>query len=520
VADLSVNESVALFVQRAQAASPSFRLTEQNAPAVTNICARLDGLPLAIELAAARVKLFSPQKLLDRLESRLGLLKGGARDLPARQRTLRNTIDWSYKMLDGDEQQLFSRLAVFTSGRTLEAVEAVCSPGLSIDALDGLESLLNKSLINQGEGPGGEPRFVMLETIHEYAWERLIESGEEQDIRNLHLDYYRDLAEEMGPGYRQGNQLFLLEYTEAELGNLRAAFDWAMECDHVEAAARLISSIVYFLYYKDHNVEGYAWFRRVLPKIDQIPREQQIRFLYGYGRMAWVNGELEKSIPSRQKALALSRELGDRRNEGWSLTHLAISSINQPEEHDAAIVQCQEGLTILREVNDKPGIAQGLNNLGELFRASGDYGRARDLYEECLIVCRETGEIIREAMLYANLGFVAYQEGDYKRARDLAASSMRPMVEIGLKQLVLSGLAELAGSLAKLGEPKKATRLLGASDALMAEMGLDHQPSDLPEFVKYTANIKSQLDEATFDAAYTEGRAMTLEQAVAYALDE
>jgi non-specific serine/threonine protein kinase len=258
--DLFAYESVALFVQRAQAASPSFRLTEENVPAVTHICARLDGLPLAIELAAARVKLFGPQGLLERLENRLGLLKGGARDLPARQRTLRDTIDWSYNLLDEDERQLFPRLAAFTGGRSLEAVEGVCGPGLSIDALDGLESLLNKSLLYQEEGPGGEPRFIMLETIHEYASERLVESGEEQGIRDRHLQYYLSMAEEMEPCYRRHGQLLLLERTEAELGNLRAALDWAMEKRKIEAAARLISSLDYFLYYMDRFVEGYRWF--------------------------------------------------------------------------------------------------------------------------------------------------------------------------------------------------------------------------------------------------------------------
>jgi predicted ATPase/DNA-binding CsgD family transcriptional regulator len=173
VSDLFVYESMALLNHRARAASTHFRLTEENAPAVAAICLRLDGLPLAIELAAARIKLFSPQQMLERLESRLSLLTGGARDLPARQRTLRDSIDWSYNLLDEDEQRLFARLAVFTGGRTIGAVEAICTPGLPIDALDGLESLLNKSLLYQEEGPGGEPRFIMLETIHEYARERL-----------------------------------------------------------------------------------------------------------------------------------------------------------------------------------------------------------------------------------------------------------------------------------------------------------------------------------------------------------
>ncbi len=200
VSDLAASESVALFIQRAQAAQPTFRLTEDNATAVAGICIRLDGLPLAIELAAARIKIFNPQQLLERLESRLNMLTGGSRDLPARQQTLRSAIDWSYQLLNEGEQNLFARLGVFSGGRSIDAIETVCGPGLPLDALDGLESLVNKSLLFQVEGPNGEPRFAMLETIHEYTRERLAQSGELPSIRDRHLAYFLALARRDGTG--------------------------------------------------------------------------------------------------------------------------------------------------------------------------------------------------------------------------------------------------------------------------------------------------------------------------------
>lgn len=225
--DLAAYESVTLFVQRARAVSPGFLLTEENASAVAAICRHLDGLLLAIELAAARIKLFGPRLLLERLESRLQLLTSGARDLPARQRNLRDTIDWSYNLLGDGEQKLFAWLGAFTGGRAIEAVEAVFAPGLPINLLNALESLLNKSLLYQEEGRDGEPRFVKLETIHEYAAERLANSGVENEIRANHRAYFLAFAEEMEPGYRRHNQLILLEGTVAEKEKLRAASNWA-----------------------------------------------------------------------------------------------------------------------------------------------------------------------------------------------------------------------------------------------------------------------------------------------------
>jgi predicted ATPase/class 3 adenylate cyclase len=518
-AELSTNESVALFVQRAQAASPNFRLTEENARAVASICARLDGLPLAIELAAARIKLFSPAQILERLENRLGLLTHGSRDLPARQRTLRNTIDWSYNLLDGDERRLFARMGVFTGGRSLEAVETVCAPGLGIDALDGLESLINKSLLHQEEGPGGEPRFTMLETIHEYARERLSQSGEEQEVRVRHLNFFLSLAEAMEPGYRRSGQLLLLDRTEAELGNLRAAFEWAMEMEQVEAAARMISAVDYFLYYRDRFVEGYRWFKLVLDMRAAIPLEHQTRFLLAAGRLAWVNTEVSQSRKLYRKVLLLALDLKDRCNQGWSLINLAATSIGQLEEYAAAIELCQEGVAIFRELDGKPGIAQGLNILGELARAAGDYTTAGQVYEECMAVCQETGETFRETMTLSNLAFVATHEEDYARARNLLLSAIKRWREIGSLYGITTDLAFIAGPLARLGEPEKAARLLSASDALLAGMGFVPNQGDQHEIANYAADVRAQLDESTFEAAWAEGQAMTLDAAIAYALE-
>jgi tetratricopeptide (TPR) repeat protein len=296
--------------------------------------------------------------------------------------------------------------------------------------------------------------------------------------------------------------------------------EWAMENGKVKEAARMISSIDYFLYYKDRQVEGYRWFKRVLARSEAIPQVHQPRILLGAGRLAWVNSEASQSRNFFEKGLTLAQEMGDRRNEGWLLINLSTSLIDQPEEHEAAIRLCREGLMILREIDEKPGIAQGLNMLGELARATGDYARAGQMYEECIAVSQETGETFRQVMGLGNLAFVATHEEDYDRARNLLFSAIQRWRELGSWHGMTTGMAYLAGPLAGLGEPEKAARLLGASDALLAARGFDINLSDQHEYAKYVAEVKFQLDETTFEAAYAEGKAMTLEQAVAYALDD
>jgi ATP/maltotriose-dependent transcriptional regulator MalT len=329
----------------------------------------------------------------------------------------------------------------------------------------------------------------------------------------------------MEPGYRQRDQLLILARTEAEMGNLRAAFEWAMESGCLEAAARLVSAVDYFFRYKElHLVEGFRWFKRVLPQLEEIPPQRQVRLLVGAGRLAWVNGDISLSAQYNQKALAMARELGDRHSEAWLLCEIAISSSDRPEKYEESVNHCEEGLAIFQEMDDRPGVAYLLNIWGELARLAGDYDQAQKVYEESLTISRETGEIYRQFALEQNLSYIAYHKGDHEGARDLAASCLKLRLEAGEKPWEMpwpfNELFGIAGPLGMLGKPEKAARLLGASTALMDMVGSKYQPSDMPEVAKYIADVQELMDEVSFKAAWAEGEAMTMEEAIAHALSE
>ncbi len=519
--DLSSCESVSLFVQRAQAVSAGFQLTDEIVNAVARICRRLDGLPLAIELAAARIKLFSPLQLIERLDRRLDVLTGGTRDLPARQRTMRDTFDWSYGLLDEGEQCLLARLAVFNGGGTADSINSVCGPGLGTDALDGLESLLNKSLLYQVEGVRGEPRFMMLEIIREHAWERLVDSSEEKQMRDRHLDYFRALAEEMEPGYRQRNQLLLIDRTQSELVNLRAAFRWALDSGQVEAAARLVSSIQYFLSlrFSNNQVTGYRWLKWVLDRLEEVPLAFQGRTLRAAARLAFDNGDISEAKRLAEKALAISRDLGDRCELAWSLCESALASLGMARGQGESIKLCDEALTIFRELDNLPGIAYALNVAGELARSMGDIDGAREYYEKCLDICKKTGEIHREIFQLENLSFLSYADGDFEGAMELAAVATQHRIDFGWQDWAGGNLVLFVGPLAKLGKPEKAARLMAASEASREKLGV-HVFVDQQDIDKYSAVVQAQLDKSSFEKALAEGRAMGVDEALAYALSE
>jgi predicted ATPase/class 3 adenylate cyclase len=294
---LTQYEAVGLFVERAQAVKPDFKVTNDSAPAVAEICVRLDGLPLAIELAAARIKMLPPKAMLQRLGSRLKLLTGGARDLPERQRTLRATIEWSHALLDEGEQLLFARLAVFSGGRTLEAIEAICDTkgDLPVEAFEGVSSLLDKSLLRQEESPEGEPRFVMLETIHEFAREKLQESEEGEEIKTLHAHYFLALAEEAYPELKGANQLDWLGKLETEHDNMRAALSWALERKEAEVALRLGGALWWFWSVRGYHSEGRRWLEAVLAIDGRGSPEVQAMARAGAGALALEQGDLDRT---------------------------------------------------------------------------------------------------------------------------------------------------------------------------------------------------------------------------------
>jgi non-specific serine/threonine protein kinase len=520
VGALSQYEAVQLFCQRAQAVKPEFTLNQNNAAAVAEICVRLDGLPLAIELAAARSRLLSAEMIRSRLGSRLEILASGARDLPSRLQTLRGTIDWSYDLLDDGEKALFACLSVFQGGRTIESAEAVCAPGLAIPVIDGLESLLNKSLLYQEEGPGSESRFLMLETIHEYAREKLVESGEAAELQRRHAVYFAELAEHAEAKLTGAEQDYWFERLLSEHDNLRTALAFTLTGGEIELALRIVGALRDFWYYSGHAGEGLGWIEQVLDDAEQVSPALRAKALNTAGSLAFVQGDYEHGKLFNRQALALYRDLGDEINIAWALAFLSSNYTGSQNDIKEGIALSEEAVTLFRTQNHEPGIIRTLNLIGELARLDGDYDRAGKAYEECLTLCRQSGNIVREAYALGNLGLISQHKGDYQQAEARIKKALDLFYFIKNKYPLALTLAFFAGPVASQGNPERAAQLLGASDGLLKAMGLAQQPSDQPVIERYEAAVREQLDEGAFNSAWEKGQAMSLEQAIAFALEE
>ncbi len=511
VAVISQYEAVALFIQRAKATQPDFEVDDENAPAVAEICTRLDGLPLAIELAAARVRLFEPEMLLARLSDSLRTLTGGARDRPGRQQTIRNTIAWSYDLLDDDEQALFARLAVFRGGRSIEAIEALCGPGLVIDVLDGLESLLNKSLLRRERSSEDQPRFVMLETIHAFADERLAETDEAELLRRLHAEYFTEMAERASgrlTGHEQG--MWLDRLTE-DYENLRKAMDWTLSGGDVQMGLRLVGALGGYWRYRSRLHEGQLWLRRALDLADQAPDSVHGQLLMSGGFIAFSLHDPAESRRLYEAALRIERRLGNQSEEASILISLGLTS---SDSSDVSLETTEEGLALARQIGDKSEIAHGLNVLGEIHRILGDYVAAKRVYEEALPITREIGHSLREAMLIANLGIVAFNLGDHEQARARFRESYQLGLETGNDFIIAEGLLFGGGIVGAAGQPERGVRLLAAGAAQQSAIGSRTQPADQFELDKLIALTRDQLDDETFDRLWAEGASMSLDDAI------
>jgi predicted ATPase/class 3 adenylate cyclase len=561
---LTEYEAIRLFVERARAVRPDFSLTEENGPAVVEICKRLDGLPLAIELAAARIKLLPSRVLLDKLGNRLKILTGGARNLPERQRTLRNAIEWSYELLDEGEKLLFGRLGVFSGGATLEAIEAVCDAegDLPTDVFDGASSLLDKSLLRQEEGAAGEPRFAMLETIHEFANVKLAESGEVEAVRRAHAEYFLILAEVAEPMLWGAEDAAWLDRLEREHGNMRAALSWAIEHDEGELALRLGGALRWFWYMEGYYGEGRRWLEATLGKDWRAAAaEARAKALEGVGWLASGQGDLDRAQAAAEEGLKLSAEavLGDVVVADLQNV-LGEAVARQRGDYEWAAKLLTESLALHRKAGDIRGIAWSLCNLANVTSDRGDYEQAKELYEEGLALSRELdgaellgaylinlgyeslleGEPERAIALneeatelfrkrgrrgglqhtLGNLGWATLLRGDFERAETLHKQSLRVSQDLGDKLVASDSVEGLACTAGARGEAERSAILFGAAEGQREAEGYEQAPRDRSLREPYLAAAHAQLGEAAWSAAWEKGRSMQLEDTIGYALED
>jgi len=559
--------AVALFIARVREVQPTFALTADNAPAIAEICRRLDGLPLALELAAARSNVLPPAALLARLAHRLPLLTHGARDLSERQQTLRNTIAWSYDLLDASEQALFRRLAVFAGGFTLEAVQAVCvfdaastvssvSSSSSDDAtvLEQLAELLDKSLVQQQQGIGGEPRFAMLETIHEYAQEQLEESSEAVTVQERHANYFLRLAEEADPYMYGPERQVWMERLDREAANLRAALAWSKaDKSAVQTGLRLVGALAFYWAFRGSVREGRMWLEAMLERTDATDRSAaRGQALIGAGWLAWAEGDYAAASLLVEESLSIVRELADKRKSGYAELLLGLVRTGQ-RTSAAALPLLEESRTLFKELGDESDEALVLYYLGMATYFKGDRAAARAYYEESLRLFQQLGDVFGVTLLVSALEVVGLPQGEERLARSLyeqglpllRASQDRGRLgmilinfgDIWLHQSggeqqakmlykqglhlwqdlqrvdneigIVRGLAGLAEVAAAQGQAERAGRLFGAADRLLPAESLYRDDVN-----RRVAAARDHLDAAAFTTGWTAGQAMTAEQAV------
>ncbi|MGH2369353.1 MAG: ATP-binding protein, partial [Chloroflexota bacterium] len=573
-------EAVRLFFERAQAVQPGFALSDRNAAAVAQICSRLDGIPLAIELAAARVPALPVAQLAGRLDDCFRLLTDGSRTSLARHRTLEAAIDWSYDLLSAPERLLLNRLAVFAGGWTLEAAEAVASVRSStfgvrrspthpnfeprtsnpeLGVLEGLVGMVDKSLVLMEEQPDGTARYRLLEPIRQYGRDRLAASGEGEAVQRRHAACYLALAEQAEPELTGPQQGVWLHRLEGEHDNLRQALHWALEGGEAETGLRLGAALWRFWKVRGHLRECRWWVAHLLRGSAGASAALRAKALSGASQLARIDGNSARAAALLEEGLALRRQLGDKRDIATALAELAVLAIDQGDWPRAAAL-LEEGLALRREVGDTWGIAASLHELGIVAREQGDAARAAALLEEGLTLQRERqddvqaawslydlgvlaedhqSDLPRAAALYeealrlwrgsgykqglaqalGGLASLAYRQGDAARAATLWRESLALWWGLGRRVVVVPCLESLASAAAAQGQAERAARLFGMAETLGETIGAPRRsPEGIRRHQRGAAAARAILGEEAFAAAWEAGRALPLEQAVAYAL--
>jgi predicted ATPase/DNA-binding winged helix-turn-helix (wHTH) protein len=561
VAPLEQNFAIQLFAQRAAAVRPDFIVSPENSIAIHEICSRLDCLPLAIELAAPRIKLLSPNVLLERLQSRLQLLTGGALDLPERQQTLRNTIEWSHGLLNEAEQKLFRRFSAFVGGGTLEAAEAVCNTDrdLGIDLFDGLSSLVDKNLIQRVDPLDSETRFTILQTIREFALERLVSSGEDSATRRAHAAYCLVLSEEGNPELSALERDLWVARCDLEIDNFRSALDWLFVNRELDWALRLCMALFRFWDMREHLTEGRARLETVLALANgDYPKErakigiflgalstaqgdfpaaqaflQQSLFLYeqlndrwgtaaslnALGVLARDSGEYEAAQSYLERSLACWRRLPDRLETARCLHNLA-NVAKARGDYPRAQNALHEATHIFKEVRDRSGAAWSINQQGDIAREQGDLDAARRYYQRSLDAFREAGDRWGSARSLADLGSVRCKQEEYDAAHNAYRDALQIFIDLGHRRGIARALEGYACLAAARGQADRALKLAGAAEHLRHLIGaplFQVERTVLDESLLFAWNAISRADG---QRAWDEGWTMDIESAIQFSLQE
>lgn len=552
---LSQVAAVRLFSERARAVQPDFSLTQENAAIVGEIVRRLDGLPLAIELAAARLKLLSPRLILDRLDERLKLLTSGAQDLPPRQQTMRSTIAWSYSLLDEQDKTLFGRLGVFVGGFTLEAAEAVCNPEGELDMLEGVTSLLGNSLLRQEPTSDERPRFGMLETIRQYAIEQLETAAEADHLRQHHATFFAKLTEEARPKMFSGESEQWLDRLEANYGNLRATLDYSQSWTQFrELGWHVLVNLSWMWYRRGYLNEARQWYEKGVAQTAALGDSRLRALILGCaGLVAMWQSDLATAARLMDEGLQLLRPFGDTPELAELLFDRGVLAVNQDDatkarpllEEDLVLYQKfdQEWFqamillhlgnvvlsqgdvaaaqtymaqchTLGQEIGDRWILASAVNNFGEMARYQGDYQQAEGFYLESRDLFQTVKSSPDVARADHSLGWVALSGNEPGRARTLFEAALDVHEQLGVKRGVVECLVGLAAVSGVRGEAEKAARLMSFTRRRFAQLGAGIWPADTVDFERNLSRIKAQLDRPAFDAAWNAGQSMTLRQAL------
>ncbi len=561
VTPLAQNSAIELFVQRAAAVWPDFAITPENAAAVREICSRLDGLPLAIELAAARTRVLSPAAILDRLQSRLQLLTGGALDLPERQQTLRKTIDWSHGLLNQAEGKLFRRFSVFAGGSTLEAAEAVCntSQDLGVDLFEGLSSLVDKNLVQRLDRNEAEPRFGMLETIREYACERLTDSGEQFSARRAHAAYCLVLAEEGNPELSPAERGRWLTQCDVEIDNFRSALDFLFQTPDLDWALRLCVALFRFWDMREHLTEGRIRLEAVLRLAGAERTEERARVSLFVGALATTQGDYPPAERFLEQSLSLYEELGDESGIAASLNALAVSARDRGDYPAAqsnferslacwrllpdqlAIARClhnlanvvkvrgdysraqwalREATDIFEKLGDRSGAAWSINQQGDIAREQGDLSTARMLYQRALSVFREAGDPWGSARSLTDLAYIDCEQGDHLAAYAACREALEIFAGLGHRRGMARALEGSACLALAQGHSERALKLAASAARLRQLISVPLHQAEQAKLDQMLLPAWGSLSEAEGKRAWAEGSAMSLEQAIQYSLQE